>query len=64
MKIGRNKGTLLYWTDYIYGKRVKRESRKWRTQREAIIQHASFIKIFKDKEVFIHNRICNQLVEL
>lgn len=30
MKIGRTKQGVLYWTDYIDGKRVKRESKKWK----------------------------------
>lgn len=44
MKIGRNKQGVLYWTDYIDGKRIKRESKFWKTQKEAREHYNEFVE--------------------
>lgn len=56
MTVKRNKKGVLYWTTYIDGKRVKRESRFWKTQKEAKEHYEEFVeKLGKGEEIL--NRV-------
>lgn len=43
MKISKNSQGVYYWTDYINGKRIKRESKKWKYKYQAQQDYDEFI---------------------
>ena len=63
MKIGRNKQGVLYWTDYIDGKRIKRESKFWKTQKEAREHYNEFIKKLDKDKTLLEDKSYNDVVE-
>lgn len=64
MKVGKNKQGVIYWTDYIDGKRIKRESKDWKTQREAKEHHKQFIDSLKHNQHQLHNISYEELLKL
>lgn len=60
MKISRNSQGVYYWTDYIQGKRVKRESKTWKYKYQAQADYDEFILAHGDLQAI--NLTFEQLV--
>lgn len=56
MDINRDKNGVLYWSDYIDGKRVKKQNKKWKTKREAKAHYDDYILKYNNDEI-ISSRI-------
>lgn len=66
MEINKNKSGVLYWSDWIDGKRVKRENKKWKTKKEVKAHYDEFVSeynngIIKDNNLTF-KQLCNQYI--
>lgn len=64
MNINRTKDGILYWTDYIDGKRVKRQNKNWKTKREAKEHYLDFMQRYENKETSLNEPSFQKTIDL
>ena len=64
MEIKRNSKGTLYWRAYVDGQRVKRESVKWKTRREAKQDYLAYMRDYEDGKIHYNNLSFDRVADL